>query len=60
MVIAHRLDTVKHADRIIVLEGGVITEQGRHEQLLAQGGSYARLWTLGGYETATAQEEPSC
>lgn len=60
MVIAHRLDTVKHADRIIVLEDGVITEQGRHEQLLAQRGSYARLWKLGGYETATAQEEPSC
>lgn len=61
MVIAHRLDTVMHADRILVVEGGAVVEQGRHAQLLAQGGRYARLWALGGYETAsTDQGEPSC
>ncbi len=42
-VIAHRLSTVRRADRITVIEGGVIVEEGSHEALLAQGGLYKRL-----------------
>jgi len=43
-VIAHRLSTVQHSDRIIVLKDGRIVEDGNHETLLAAGGEYARLY----------------
>jgi ATP-binding cassette subfamily B protein len=46
IVIAHRLSTVLHADKICVLVGGKIVEQGRHEELLAAGKQYARLYRL--------------
>jgi len=46
LVIAHRLSTVRRADRIAVMERGTITELGTHEQLLALGGMYSRLYRL--------------
>jgi ABC-type multidrug transport system fused ATPase/permease subunit len=44
IVIAHRLSTVKHAGRTIVMDHGRIIEEGRHEELLARGGHYAELY----------------
>ena len=46
LVIAHRLSTVMNADQIIVLDDGRIVEQGHHDDLLARGGAYARMWAL--------------
>lgn len=46
LVIAHRLSTVRRADRIVVMDAGRIVEQGRHDQLVSRGGLYARLAEL--------------
>jgi len=46
ITIAHRLSTVQDADRILVLHRGRVAEEGRHTDLLKQGGLYARLWEL--------------
>ena len=46
ILIAHRLSTVKQADRIFVLQRGIIAEQGTHQDLLRQGRFYANLWRL--------------
>jgi ATP-binding cassette subfamily B protein/subfamily B ATP-binding cassette protein MsbA len=46
VIIAHRLSTVRHADRILVLEGGAVVEQGTHAELLARRQVYARLHAL--------------
>ncbi|MBI3874555.1 MAG: ABC transporter ATP-binding protein, partial [Verrucomicrobia bacterium] len=46
LIIAHRLSTVRNADRIVVLQNGVIEETGSHEELLAKGNVYARLHQL--------------
>ena len=60
LVIAHRLDTVMHADQIIVLDNGTVHEQGTHSQLLALKGLYARLWARGDYSHAEELAVSSC
>jgi len=47
LVIAHRLSTVQHADRIIMMEAGRMIESGTHSELLAKNGAYAHLYRLG-------------
>ncbi|HBB55557.1 MAG TPA: multidrug ABC transporter ATP-binding protein, partial [Hyphomonadaceae bacterium] len=44
IAIAHRLSTIAAMDRLVVLDRGAIVEQGRHEELVRQGGLYADLW----------------
>lgn len=44
VIIAHRLRSIQNADQIIVLDGGRVSEIGRHEQLLENSGLYSRLW----------------
>ncbi|WP_320129602.1 ABC transporter ATP-binding protein [uncultured Sphaerochaeta sp.] len=46
LIIAHRMRTVAKADHIVVLEGGAVAEQGAHKRLLANNGTYARMWNL--------------
>ncbi len=44
LIISHRVSSVKHADRILVLDNGVIIEQGRHDELMQQGGYYRNMY----------------
>jgi len=46
LIVAHRLATVRHADRIVVLGNGKIIEEGSHESLLAAKGTYHQMWVL--------------
>lgn len=46
IVIAHRLSTIRNADQILVIHHGQVAERGRHDELLAKGGIYARLYRL--------------
>ncbi len=52
VVVAHRLSTVQHADRIFVVDGGRVLEEGTHRELVEQGGIYSMLWEIqaGGFE----------
>ncbi|MBK8286717.1 MAG: ABC transporter ATP-binding protein/permease [Ahniella sp.] len=50
LIIAHRLSTIVGADQILVMDQGRIIERGRHEDLLAQNGRYAQLWTMQQHE----------
>jgi ATP-binding cassette, subfamily B, bacterial len=59
LVIAHRLSTVRHADRIHVLEGGRVGEVGTHDELVEAGGLYAALWRVQTGEGGVLQEESS-
>jgi ATP-binding cassette subfamily B protein len=58
IAIAHRLSTIARMDRIVVLDHGVIAEEGTHDSLLARGGLYARYWSRqsGGFLDAEAAE----
>lgn len=55
LVVAHRLSTVEHLDRILVFDKGQIVEDGSHHQLLAKGGYYYRLWSRQLGEVSSAQ-----
>jgi ATP-binding cassette subfamily B protein len=46
IIIAHRLSTIRHADKIVVLKGGLVAEEGTHDELLAQKGVYYELYQL--------------
>ncbi len=46
ILISHRISTIRHADRIIVLDNGRVVQQGTHEELVSQNGIYSRVWKI--------------
>ncbi len=54
LIIAHRLSAVRHADRILTIDKGMVVEDGTHEQLLKAGGRYAQLWHIQGGNVSDA------
>jgi ATP-binding cassette subfamily B protein len=63
VLVSHRLSSVRHADRIVVIDGGRVAEDGTHEALMRAGGRYARMYSLQAERFAraaeTAKEEPA-
>jgi ABC-type multidrug transport system fused ATPase/permease subunit len=59
LVIAHRLSTIRHADRILVMHHGELREQGTHEELLALGGIYKKLYELQYREQEAPERSPA-
>jgi ATP-binding cassette subfamily B protein len=58
VIVAHRLATAARADRIVVLAGGRIIEEGSHTALLALGGVYAAMWAAGDPEASCHHDAP--
>ena len=59
LIVAHRLSTIEHADRVVVMERGHIIEQGSHAQLMAKDGLYARLQSRGALTAPDVPDSPA-